>query len=246
MRTERNPATNQVGEPIGVVEIRRLLVRMFDVVDEQLADSLNVMQRSDARLAKLVRRRDDELDRLEMDIDRVAFDVLLGRPEEPRVTRFVISSVKVSTDLERIGDHCKNIAKSTGLLPAAALSGHMKYFDSMIVSARSMLFAAQDALLYGDLEKAWELVMDGHSVSRLHSETLDSIMASNPRDSFKSGARIYALSKALERIADHSVNIAESVLFWTEGIDVRHHRGPDSLRERNIKNIGRGRNEQIA
>jgi phosphate transport system protein len=223
---------------------------MFDMVDEQLADSLNVLQQQDMRLADLVRRRDDEIDRLEMKIDREATNVLLGRPGDPSTIRFVVSAIKVNTDLERIGDHCKNLAKAASRVSRAELRANMKYYDAMIVTARSMLFAAQDALFNGDLEKAWRLVLDGHAVGRLHSETIDAITASastgGSGDAFRAGARLYVLSKALERIADHSVNIAESVLFWADGIDVRHHSGPDSLMKRKITPTGGRDNETDA
>jgi phosphate transport system protein len=242
MRLSTKTPDNVRGQDSSPAAVQSLLSTMFDKVDEQLADSLNVLQRRDDRLADLVRRRDDDIDRLEMQIDRAAMQILLSRPEDPSTIRFVVSAIKVNTDLERIGDHCKNIAKASVRLSTDELRVHMKYFDAMIVAARSMLFAAQDALFSRDLEKAWELVLDGHVVGRLHSRTLDTIMDLDAPgaygDSFKTGARLYALSKSLERIADHSVNIAESVLFWADGIDVRHHRGADSLLKRNITPIG--------
>ena len=232
MSENRNRTATRAGGELE--QIKELLVRMFEVVDEQLADALNVIQSRDRDLATKVRTRDDVIDDLEMQIDRLAERALLTRPERPASIRFVMAAIKVNTDLERIGDHCRSIAKSALNIKSEVLNQHQRHFDRMIYSVRTMLYAAQDALFKGELSKAWDLVRDGHAVGRLHKETLDAIVTSSrSKRSFEMGARVYALSKSLERIADHSVNIAESALFLEEGIDVRHSGLSHSRESRN-------------
>lgn len=204
--------------------IRERLYVMFNAVDEQLAESLNAVLSGDLEVADGVRRYDDVIDDLEMQIDRLCESVIAERPVRRETIRFVMTAIKINTDLERIGDHCRNLAFAGVEHPR--LIGHLPgdHFDRMVDAVRGMLYGAQDALTRGDRERAWELISNESVVNRLHRRTLDLLMARNERTdrAFALGARMFALSKALERIADHCVNIAESVLFWLEGIDVRH------------------------
>ncbi len=207
-----------------VSPLRRELHTMFNLVDEQLAESLNAVLSGDSQVASRVGMRDDVLDDLEMKIDRTCETLLATRPADRQTIRFVMTAIKINTDLERIGDHCKNLARAGSEKPKLVSLLPGEHFDRMVDAVRSMLYTAQDALIRGDREQAWKLVSNASAVNTLHRRTLDLLMSTEERTdlAFALGARIFALSKALERIADHCVNIAESVLYWLEGIDVRH------------------------
>jgi phosphate transport system protein len=204
--------------------IRERLYVMFNAVDEQLAESLNAVLSSDEKVAERVGRRDDFIDDLEMEIDGMCEAVIATRPTDRETIRFVMTAIKINTDLERMGDHCRNLARAGAEQPR--LISHLPgdHFDRMVDAVRGMLYSAQDAFTRGDRKRAWELISNESAVNRLHRRTLDLLMERQERTdrAFTLGARIFALSKSLERIADHCVNIAESVLFWLEGIDVRH------------------------
>jgi phosphate transport system protein len=189
-----------------------------------LAESLNAVLSADQKISDHVEKRDDLIDSLEMKIDRACEVAIAARPTDRQTIRFVMTAIKINTDLERIGDHSKNLARAgverpplISLLP----SGH---FDKMVDAVRRMLYTAHDALIREDRERAWELITNDSTVNALHRQTLELLVEQRERSdvAFALGARIFALSKALERIADHCVNIAESVLFWLEGVDVRH------------------------
>lgn len=210
----------------GTTLIRRHLHTMFNTVDEQLADSLNAVVSGNHDVAERVRRRDDVVDDLEMKIDRACEAVLVQGPMNEETIRFVMTAIKINTDLERIGDHSKNLARAAVEHPSLMSLIPGEHFDRMVDAVRGMLYRAQDALTRGDRELAWQLIENDSTVNALHRRTLDLLVARHERSeaAFALGARIFALSKALERIADHCVNIGESVLFWLEGIDVRHTR----------------------
>lgn len=224
---EMTASVSKRGRVDAAAQIRERLYAMFNAVDEQLAESLNAVLSGDEGVAERVRRRDDVIDSMEIEIDRMCESVFAGQPADPETIRFVMTAIKINTDLERIGDHCRNLARAGVEQPR--LIGHLpdEHFDRMVDAVRGMLYGAQDALTRRDRDRAWQLITNESVVNRLHRRTLNLLVERQERTdrAFVLGARIFALSKALERIADHCVNIAESVLFWLEGIDVRHGGG---------------------
>lgn len=207
-----------------VERIREQLHTMFNLVDEQLAESLNAVLSADREISDRVVARDDVIDDLEIKIDGACESVIAARPADRQTIRFLMTAIKINTDLERIGDHSKNLAKTGVERPPLIELLPGEHFDRMVDGVRRMLYAAHDALVREDRNRAWDLIENDSTVNALHRRTLDLLVQRKDRSdvSFALGARIFALSKALERIADHCVNIAESVLFWLEGIDVRH------------------------
>lgn len=201
-------------------KLHGLLGKMFDLVDEQLAAALNAAFVGDEDLAKNVQEADDNVDRMEIELDRAAREILSldGLSDEDR--RLVITAIKVNTDLERIGDHAKSIAKQVRI--DAQLPRDL--FEEMADAARAILYNAQDALLQRDRTLAREVLDHERRVGQLHQVATTAAITQCKADpsGAESMAYIIGVSKALERIADHATNIAESVIFWIEGVDVRH------------------------
>lgn len=217
--------TNIVGDDVADTKlIRQRLQVMFNEIDEQLANSINAVVTGDRRMADDVRRGDDVIDNLEIEIDRLCEGVLAGRPSNRETIRFVMTAIKINTDLERIGDHCKNLARAGVEDPLSISEITGDHFERMMHAVRGMLYGAHDAWTKGNQAWARRLISNEATVNVLHRKTLDLLVEGKEESehAFALGARIFALSKALERIADHCVNIAESVVFWLEGIDVRH------------------------
>ena len=138
--------------------------------------------------------------------------------------RFIIAGIKLNTDLERIGDHCKNIAKMTPIVTDAPDLVPHDHFDRMVDAVRTNLYRAQDALLTRDRGLARRILEDERDVNAMHKQTLAKVLERNGNggDASRAVVQLVNISKALERIADHSANIAESVVFWIEGVDLRH------------------------
>jgi phosphate transport system protein len=193
---------------------------MFDLVDEQLASALNALFIGDEQLARAVQDSDDNVDMMEIEVDRSAREILAldGLSDEDR--RLVITSIKVNTDLERIGDHAKSIAKQ--VRPDMPLPRDL--FEEMAGAARAILYTAEDALIKRDQALARTVLEHERRVNELHHAVTQAAVSqckTNP-SSADSMAHLIGVSKSLERIGDHATNIAESVVFWIEGIDIRH------------------------
>jgi phosphate transport system protein len=206
--------------------LQSLLLRMADIVDEQFADALDALFKRDVEQARAVQRRDDEIDALELEVDRHCERVLALHQPVADELRLIITAVKINTDLERIGDHCKNLAKNTPFVVHAPRALEATRMQAMADAARSMLREVYDAFVKRDLSKARGVLTQDEFVDKLHKENFAVLVAhgkSHPED-LEAIAHLITASKGIERISDHAKNIAESVIFLIKGIDVRHSR----------------------
>jgi phosphate transport system protein len=203
-----------------------LLVKMHLLVDEQLADAIDAVTRCDADKAARVRDRDDEVDRLELEIDHQCERILALHTPVAVDLRLLVTAVKVNTDLERIGDHAKNLAKNTPYLVGASDLVGQTQIAQMADVARAILREAQDAFLKRDRLLARRVIARDREVDALHQQTVDRLVALLKEDPDHAEALVHlvTMSKGIERVADHAKSIAETAVFFIEGVDVRHRR----------------------
>lgn len=206
--------------------LRSQLVKMGDLVDEQFAGAVNALLNRNEELAEEVYKRDDEVDALEIAVDQQCERILALHQPVADELRMIITAVKINTDLERIGDHCKNIAKNTPYLvhnPDALAATRL---NEMADISRSMLRKVQDAFLQSNRLEAQRVLATDQQVDRIHRENFHALLSFGEKhpEAIEAVAHLLTASKALERIADHAKNIAESVIFLIEAIDVRHRR----------------------
>jgi phosphate transport system protein len=206
--------------------LRTLLVRMSELVSDQFTEAVDALVRCDTALAEAVRRRDDEVDRMELEVDRVAERLLALYQPVAGELRSLIIAVKVNTDLERIGDHAKNIAKEVphvAYSPGAIKATHL---TEMADAVRHMLHEAHEAYRQKDRALASRVMAYDREVDRLHKANFQGLtdhVKTNP-DDFAAAAHLLTASKSMERIADHAKNVARGVVFIMEGEDLRHRR----------------------
>ena len=203
-----------------------LLTTMHLLVDEQLADAIDAVVRGDLDQAQRVRDRDDEVDMLELEIDRQCERILALQTPVAVDLRLIITAVKVNTDLERIGDYAKNLAKYVPHLVGSFELIRQTQLVKMADTARTILREVQDAFLKRDRLLARRVIAHDLAVDALHEQTvrrLVELVQENPTHAHAL-VHLVTMSKGIERIADHAKNIAETVVFLIEGVDVRHRR----------------------
>lgn len=207
-----------------LVTLRSMLIEMSELVDEQVAGAIDAVSNCDMKLAQEVRKRDDAVDELELKVDHQCERILALFTPVAVDLRLIISAVKVNTDLERIGDHAKNLAKNTQHLERCSDLIGQTNIREMADEARSVLHEAQDAFLKQDRVLAREVLAHDRQVDRLHDQTLDTIakLFREHPDRAQELVHLVNMSKSVERIADHATNIAELVIFLVEGVDIRH------------------------
>lgn len=205
-------------------ELHALLVEMADLVDEQFSNAMNAVMTRDLELAGEVSERDDEVDALEMAIDRHCERILALYQPVSKDLRMIIIAIKINTDLERIGDHCKNIAKNTPYLVHSPEVLNETSIPEMADRSRTMLRDVQDAFLRRDTLQARRVLAQDRHVNRMYLDNFFALVERMEEDPSLSEAiaHLLTMSKALERISDHAKNIGEAVVFLMEGVDIRH------------------------
>jgi len=204
--------------------LRSLLLEMAGIVAEQFTDAVDVLLDGDVERAAAVVDRDEDVDALELEVDRQCERILALHQPVASDLRALLSVEKINTDLERIGDHCRNIARNTPEVVDAPDILSQTHLREMSQIAREMLEEAREAFLSQDAARARRIPELDDRVDELHRENFDVLVTSleeHPEHA-EAAARLITTSKALERVSDHATNIAKSVVFLIEGEDIRH------------------------
>lgn len=203
---------------------RSNLLQMGDRSIELVRQSMRALMESDLALAEKVIQADDEIDRLEVQIDDEAIRYMTLRGPVASELRLIIVGMKASHDLERVGDEATNIARRARRLAIEPKLELYSDFPRMTNIALEMLRDALDGFVQEDEQKAISVVRRDSEVdnlNRLVYRRLTSYMIENP-DTIARALELMFISKSIERIADHATNIAEEMVFLSKGKDIRH------------------------
>ena len=179
----------------------------------------------DSALAREVEEADRTLNIEEMAIDQMTVRILALRQPVGRDLRFLVTALKVVTDLERIGDEAVNVAERTVELAAhPPIANLQPKLAEMADAASRMVRGALDSFVEEDATMARRVLREDDAVDALYGELLRMSMQfiRQQPERVEDGMRIASCAKYLERIADHATNIAEMVVYMVSGDDVRH------------------------
>ena len=203
--------------------LRTLVARIGGMVEEQLGRALTAYCDDDTELATAVIESDREVNGLELEIDELCAGILARRQPMAGDLRFILAVSKATTDLERMGDEAVRVAQMT--LQAAEPPGQLGAGVRRIGrTVQGMLRDALDAFARTDLEMAGGLAGRDREVdAEYESLTREMItyMMDDPRSTPRGLAALFA-GRALERIGDRACNVAEYIVYYSEGRDVRH------------------------
>lgn len=201
------------------------LLEMSALVESAVYRSVQGVVEKNEELARQVIKNEARVNQLEIEIDDMAISLLVLQQPLAADLRLVTAAIKINNDLERMGDLAVNIAESALSLMKEPVIGPLIDIPHIAGLAQSMVRKALDAFVNRDPELARSVLASDDAVDNMRTASyheLISFMESNPQQISQA---LYLLSvvRNLERIADHSTNIAEDVLFLVKGIDVRHH-----------------------
>jgi phosphate transport system protein len=210
-------------------QVRERVLLMGARVEEMMIASRRCFAERNAELAKATIRNDHQIDTLEVEIDELCLQVLARRQPVASDLRFITATLKLVTDLERIGDLCVNMCERVIELCEDASYPTQGPLPRIGETAQLMLHDALDAFVAGDATKAEQVVERDNVVDAYYAQLFPELVAhmmSDPTVVFRS-TRMLSIGKYIERIADHATNIGELVVFMVRGLDVRHT-GPAS------------------
>jgi phosphate transport system protein len=207
-------------------EIRGQLVAMGARCERAVQLALAAFLDRDSAKAAEVTAIDQKVNQDEIELDEMSIRVLALRQPVAYDLRFIASTLKFVTDLERIADEAVNIAERVQILSTAPVVPPVFDIPAMGALAQKMLREALDAFVEGDEARARRVLTADDEVDALYGKTLQAALAwmsSHPND-IPAAMCVASAAKYLERIADHATNLAEHVIYLEKGDDVRHRR----------------------
>jgi phosphate transport system protein len=218
-------------------ELKEDLLKMAALVEETISVAVQSLVKRDSNLAKKTFEREDRINRMEIDIEDTCLKLLALMQPMAVDLRFITSAMKITTDLERMGDQAVNIAER-----AVSLNQEPQlkpYIDIPRIAeiTQSMVKDVLDAFINSDSKLARSVCERDDMVDGLNDQVfreLLTFMMSDPQ-TIARAAHLMIVCRCLERIADHATNIAEDVIFLVDARVIKHH--ADARQEGEGRNI---------
>jgi len=214
-------------DPHYEAELKDLHLRLLEMagfVEKQIANAVQALVERDEDLARLTIERDHVVNRLDVEIDEQSIRLLALHQPAARDLRLITTALKITTDLERIGDLAVNMCERVRELNTEAQLKPYIDIPRMAEVAQKMLRESIDAFVREDVDLALQVCREDDEIDELNGQLfreLLSYMMEQPA-SVTRAIRLLFVAKYLERIADHATNIAEMVVYMVKGKSIRH------------------------
>src|SRR5579863_634138 len=206
-------------------ELQSKLLEMAGLVEASIHNSVYALVERDEDKAKEVMWAEALINQKEIEIDDLATRLLALFQPMARDLRFITAVIKINSDLERMGDLAVNITERAMNLMKEPVFRPLVDIPRIAELAESMVHRSLDAFARGDAAMARDVLLADDEVDHLRDAVYNELLAvmEEERTTVNRAVSLMFIAQNLERIADHSTNIAEDVLFLVKGIDVRHH-----------------------
>jgi phosphate transport system protein len=208
------------------------ILKMGAFAEEAIYKSVEALKNRDKALAKSVIDNDNNVDQLELAIDEKCIDLIARYQPMAKDLRFITTGMKINSELERIADIAVDIAQRTLELIDKPLLKPLVDIPKLTSVAQNMVRMAIDAFIKGDIELAKKVLLSDPEANNLRNmiqkELTEDYMAKDP-SSAPRAVQLLLITRFLERICDHTTNIAEDVIYMVQAEVVKHH--PEKLKE---------------
>src|SRR5258708_1484330 len=198
----------------GLDELKQKLLTMGGMAEQAVERAVRAYQTGDVAVCQLVLRDEGKINAVEREVDELAVDL-----------RFIIACIKINADLERVGDQAVNIAERVMDLanqPKSTVNADIARMASLAIN---MVREALNAFLTADADIAQTVLEKDDLVDNMNREIFDAAdyAMTHSIETHRHALDTLLVARNLERVADHATNIAEDLIFWVRGADVRHH-----------------------
>jgi phosphate transport system protein len=206
-------------------QLKAKLLEQSSLVESAIYRSITAVVQKDEALALDVLKNEGRVNEIEIEIDDFAVSLLALQQPMATDLRFIIASIKINNDLERMGDLAVNIAQRALDLLDEPVIKPMIDIPHIAALVQSMVRKALDSFVLRDSDLARSVLASDDAVDDLRNASFHELISFMERDpkNIRQSMNLISVVRNLERIADHATNIAEDVMFLAEGIDVRHH-----------------------
>jgi phosphate transport system protein len=205
-------------------DLKEKLLVMAGMAEQAIQRAIEAYRVRDVSICDLVDRGELAINRLEREIDQMALDLLAMEQPMAIDLRFILAVIKINADLERVGDAARSISDRVRELQAFPVADLPVDIPRMANLAGAMVRKALQSFIEADAQAAETVLSMDDSVDKLNGSAHYTLLTLMKKDSSLTPQALNALmiSRSLERVADHATNIAEDVIFWVRGADVRH------------------------
>ena len=206
-------------------ELKQQLLVMAGMAEQAIQRAIESYSTRDLSACDLVMLAEPAINRLEREIDQAALDLLAMEQPMAGDLRFILAVIRINADLERVGDQAVSIAKKVIEMHEFSNAELPVDIPKLASLAAAMVRKALQAFIEGDADMAQAVLLLDDQVDDMNSEafrTLSALIREKP-DLTSQALGALIIARNLERVGDHATNIAEDVIFWVRGADVRHH-----------------------
>jgi phosphate transport system protein len=205
-------------------DLKEQLLVMAGLAEQAIQRAIEAYRVRDLSICDLVNRSEIAINRLERDIDQAALDLLAMEQPMAIDLRFILSVIKINADLERVGDGAKAISDRVRSMEQMAQAELPVDIPRMAALAAEMVRKSLQSFIEADADLARTVLTMDDAVDTMNRAAYKALTKVMEEQSHLAPQALNALmiTRALERVADHATNIAEDVIFWVQGDDVRH------------------------
>lgn len=205
------------------------LVAQARTVEGSVNRALEALLQRNEKLASEVFLTEPRINEMEILLDEHAIRMLRQGNLTDADMRLIVATLKINNDLERMGDLAVNLSERAISLASMTEISAPPDLEPMTTAVRAMVSKCLGALIYQNAELATQVLESDDLVDRYRDNIFDALLASMAQDPALAAPNLHFVlaSRHLERVADHATNIAEDILFWVRGWEVRHGRGRD-------------------
>jgi phosphate transport system protein len=208
-------------------ELKHRILAMAGMSEQAIDLAVQAYSQRDPALCKRVLNNEDAINRAEREVDEFAIDLLAMQQPMAVDLRFILAVIKINADLERGGDQAVNIVQRVMNMIEMPAYDLPVDIPAMAARVRAMVRDALRSFIEGDTDLARHVLEADDDVDRINKEAfanLSRFMQGKPEGAVQALDAL-SIARNLERVADHATNIAEDVIFWVRGADVRHGAG---------------------
>lgn len=208
-----------------ILEIRHRLVTMGAAAESMVASALRLLMEREHGHQEAVDRKEEEVNELQIEIDDRAIKLTALQQPVGSDVRFLFMASKIASELERIGDQAVNICQSARELIQSPPLKPLVDIPVMADVAQKMVRDSLESLVRRDVELARKVLRDEERVDAFRDQIFRELLTYMMADpgTIPRALALLLISRSLERVGDHATNIAEEVIYWVQGTDIRHH-----------------------
>ncbi|HLF93599.1 MAG TPA: phosphate signaling complex protein PhoU [Planctomycetota bacterium] len=208
-----------------IKEIRRKLVEMGSLAESMIASALRALLERNERHCQDVALREEQVNELQIEIDDMAVKLTALQQPVGSDVRFLFMATRITSELERIGDQAINICQGADVLLKSPPLKPFVDIPIMAEIAQRMVRDSLEGLVRKDVEVENRVLQEEDKVDAFRDQIFRELLTYMMADpaTIPRALALILISRNLERVGDHATNIAEEVIYWVQGRDIRHH-----------------------